>query len=94
MSVDKAVAASGTDLGDGLRRRVAAGTEVSKATPQPIDNKKLAKKWEFVIAPILFTVLAAFTRLWKIGISNIVTWDEAQFVNTPSPSSASLCSWH
>lgn len=44
MSVDKAVAASGTDLGDGLRRRAAAGTEVPKATPQPIDNKKLAKK--------------------------------------------------
>lgn len=37
--------------------------------------------WEFVIAPILFTAVALFTRLYKIGISNIVTWDEAQFVS-------------
>lgn len=37
-----------------------------------------------MIAPIIFTILAAFTRLWKIGLSNIVTWDEAQFVG-PSP---------
>lgn len=33
-----------------------------------------------MIAPIIFTIIAAFTRLWKIGLSNIVTWDEAQFV--------------
>ena len=38
-------------------------------------------EWEVVIAPILFTALAAFTRLYKIGISNIVTWDEAQLVD-------------
>ena len=38
--------------------------------------------WEPVIAPVIFTLLAAFTRLWKIGASNIVTWDEAQFVAT------------
>ncbi|MBE3049921.1 hypothetical protein IMZ48_46970 [Candidatus Bathyarchaeota archaeon] len=36
--------------------------------------------WEPVITPIIFTLLAAFTRLYKIGLSNIVTWDEAQFV--------------
>lgn len=34
--------------------------------------------WEVVIAPIIFTGFALFTRLWKIGLSNIVTWDEAQ----------------
>ncbi|KEZ43084.1 Dolichyl-phosphate-mannose--protein mannosyltransferase 2 [Scedosporium apiospermum] len=89
MSVDKAVAASGADLGDGLRRRAVPGPQVPRAAPQPEDTKKLAKKqpsflqtldeWEVVIAPILFTIVAAFTRLWKIGISNIVTWDEAHF---------------
>ncbi|PKS12155.1 hypothetical protein jhhlp_001453 [Lomentospora prolificans] len=89
MSVDKVVAASGADLGDGLRRRPVPGTQVAVTTPQPEDTKKLAKKeksflqtldeWEVVIAPILFTALAAFTRLYKIGISNIVTWDEAHF---------------
>lgn len=35
---------------------------------------------EWIIAPVLFTFLAFFTRLYKIGISNIVTWDEAQYV--------------
>lgn len=37
-------------------------------------------EWEVVIAPLLFTIAAFATRLWKIGISNIVTWDEAQYV--------------
>jgi dolichyl-phosphate-mannose-protein mannosyltransferase len=36
------------------------------------------EEWEPVFAPILFTILAFATRLWKIGLSNIVTWDEAQ----------------
>jgi len=35
-------------------------------------------EWEFIIAPLIFTALALFTRLWKIGLSQIVTWDEAQ----------------
>jgi dolichyl-phosphate-mannose-protein mannosyltransferase len=35
-------------------------------------------EWEFLIAPLIFTAFALFTRLWKIGLSPIVTWDEAQ----------------
>ncbi len=35
-------------------------------------------EWEFLIAPIIFTAFALFTRLWRIGLSPIVTWDEAQ----------------
>lgn len=35
-------------------------------------------EWEFIIAPLIFTALAFFTRMWKIGLSDIVTWDEAQ----------------
>ena len=35
---------------------------------------------ESILAPILFTILAFFTRMYKIGQSNIVTWDEAQCV--------------
>lgn len=35
---------------------------------------------EPIIAPIVFTFLAFFTRMWKIGLSPIVTWDEAQYV--------------
>jgi hypothetical protein len=37
-------------------------------------------EWEWLIAPIVFTALAFFTRLYKIGLSPIVTWDEAQSV--------------
>lgn len=35
---------------------------------------------EAIAAPILFTLLSFFTRLYRIGRSNIVTWDEAQYV--------------
>ncbi|KAJ5126222.1 uncharacterized protein N7443_009266 [Penicillium atrosanguineum] len=35
--------------------------------------------WEPIIAPILLTALSLFTRLYRIGRSNIVTWDEAHF---------------
>lgn len=37
-------------------------------------------EYEFLIAPLVFTALAFFTRMWKIGLSPIVTWDEAQYV--------------
>ncbi len=36
-------------------------------------------EWEFLIAPLLFTIISFFTRMYKIGLSNIVTWDEAQY---------------
>lgn len=53
-----------------------ADTEV----PQQPSPLQILDEWEWLIAPILFTALAFFTRLYKIGISNIVTWDEAQCV--------------
>jgi len=39
---------------------------------------QLLDDYEFIIAPLIFTALAFFTRMWKIGLSDIVTWDEAQ----------------
>jgi dolichyl-phosphate-mannose-protein mannosyltransferase len=39
---------------------------------------QLLDEWEFIIAPVVFTAFALFTRLWRIGLSPIVTWDEAQ----------------
>lgn len=36
-------------------------------------------KFERVAAPIVFTALALFTRLYQIGKSHIVVWDEAHF---------------
>lgn len=46
--------------------------------------------WEPIIAPIILTALALFTRLYRIGRSNIVTWDEAQYDCPPTPTSCSL----
>ncbi|KHJ32701.1 putative dolichyl-phosphate-mannose-protein mannosyltransferase [Erysiphe necator] len=40
---------------------------------------KYLDEWEFLIAPVVLTFLAFFTRLYKIGLSPIVTWDEAHF---------------
>ncbi|KIV98573.1 uncharacterized protein PV09_09637 [Verruconis gallopava] len=39
----------------------------------------LVAEWEWLYAPVLFTLLAFFTRNYKIGLSPIVTWDEAHF---------------
>ncbi|KAK3386957.1 glycosyltransferase family 39 protein [Podospora didyma] len=88
---DRATAASGIDVGDARQRNVAAvqqqPTIVEKTEVD--DKKKAAKKgpsvldvldqWEWIYAPLIFTALAFFTRFYKIGISNIVTWDEAHF---------------
>ena len=41
---------------------------------------KFFDDYEFLLAPLVFTALAFFTRMWKIGLSDIVTWDEAQYV--------------
>ncbi|KAK3985811.1 family 39 putative glycosyltransferase [Cladorrhinum sp. PSN332] len=91
---DRAPVVSGADVGDAARRRNVPGAPqpaaaVAVEEPQPEDKKKAAKKapsfldildqTEWIIAPIVFTALAFFTRFWKIGLSNIVTWDEAHF---------------
>ncbi|KAL2170015.1 hypothetical protein VTG60DRAFT_5355 [Thermothelomyces hinnuleus] len=89
---DRAAVVSGADVGDAARRRNVPGTPqqvVVPQQPQAVDDKKKAKKepsflelldqWEWLIAPIIFTVFAFFTRLYKIGLSPIVTWDEAHF---------------
>ncbi|CAI4961531.1 BBT_HP_G0085820.mRNA.1.CDS.1 [Saccharomyces cerevisiae] len=34
---------------------------------------------ESVVMPVIFTALALFTRMYKIGINNHVVWDEAHF---------------
>ncbi|KAK2607422.1 hypothetical protein N8I77_006094 [Diaporthe amygdali] len=93
MAATERAVASGADVGDSLRRRDVPSTQPGAMQGQPqADDKEKVKKvkkqpsilqvldeWEFLIAPILFTALAFFTRLYKIGLSNIVTWDEAHF---------------
>ncbi|KAK4166182.1 Dolichyl-phosphate-mannose--protein mannosyltransferase 2 [Cladorrhinum sp. PSN259] len=90
---DRAPVVSGADVGDAARRRNVPGAPqpavVAAEKPQPEDRKKAVKKQlsvldifdqtEWILAPIIFTVLAFFTRFYKIGLSNIVTWDEAHF---------------
>lgn len=89
MATNKATVASGADFGDARRRVPGAGPTPIAPAIKEADDKKKAKKeksflqvldeWEFIIAPVIFTALAVFTRLWKIGLSPIVTWDEAHF---------------
>ncbi|KAI5787104.1 dolichyl-phosphate-mannose-protein mannosyltransferase [Geopyxis carbonaria] len=68
----------------GLRRRTAVADDGSKLL-EGEDKKKELKRSddgidiENIVAPILFTLLSFFTRMYKIGRSNIVTWDEAHF---------------
>ncbi|KAF2154557.1 glycosyltransferase family 39 protein [Myriangium duriaei CBS 260.36] len=81
--------ATGADKEGELRRRNVQSTQpngtaktfdVDEKTKQKV--QKAASTFddlESIIAPILFTALAFFTRLWKIGLSPIVTWDEAHF---------------
>ncbi|KAF2397211.1 dolichyl phosphate-D-mannose:protein O-D-mannosyltransferas-like protein [Trichodelitschia bisporula] len=45
-------------------------------------SKSFLESWddiEPIVGPILFTFFAFFTRMYKIGLSPIVTWDEAHF---------------
>ncbi|KAJ1338160.1 dolichyl-phosphate-mannose-protein mannosyltransferase [Microdochium nivale] len=92
MAEQKVAVASGADAAnDALRRRNVYQDNVAVVQQPESDEKKLHGKkkeqgvleildqWESIIAPIIFTALAIFTRLYKIGLSPIVTWDEAHF---------------
>ncbi|CAL5872280.1 uncharacterized protein PFLUO_LOCUS6541 [Penicillium psychrofluorescens] len=90
--IDTAVS-TGAQRDSELRRRIVpdAGRSPTKSAPYAVDEdtKKgkpqspsflhVLARWEPIIAPILLTALAIFTRLYRIGRSNIVTWDEAHF---------------
>ncbi|RPB26310.1 dolichyl-phosphate-mannose-protein mannosyltransferase 2 [Terfezia boudieri ATCC MYA-4762] len=87
------VKATGAELGGGVKRRNIPVLEVSGAEGEKqtilvpeVDYKKQEKPKqqsgidiEAWTAPIVFTFLAFFTRMYKIGQSDIVTWDEAHF---------------
>ncbi|KAF4214340.1 hypothetical protein CNMCM8980_004674 [Aspergillus fumigatiaffinis] len=84
---------TGANVGSDLRRRnVHAGEKVdklfssynledkdAKSRPKPSSFSSILDSWEPFIAPIVLTALAVFTRMYRIGRSNIVTWDEAHF---------------
>ncbi|OQD60030.1 hypothetical protein PENPOL_c030G09946 [Penicillium polonicum] len=53
--------------------------DVKKSRKQSPSFLHVLASWEPIIAPIILTALALFTRLYQIGRSNIVTWDEAHF---------------
>ncbi|KAJ6127471.1 hypothetical protein N7523_003083 [Penicillium sp. IBT 18751x] len=59
-------------------RTVEHDVKKTRSTQSPSFLHVLAG-WEPTIAPILLTALSLFTRLYRIGRSNIVTWDEAHF---------------
>jgi len=72
-----------------LRRRNVAGQPASpvvsqaqikeKSKEKPFELIAFLDEYEFIWAPLIFTALAFFTRMYKIGLSPIVTWDEAHF---------------
>lgn len=81
------------DDGQDLRRRNVPGYNGSNGSvlakpSDEVDDKKtrqsstsvikLLDEYEYLLAPLIFTLLAFFTRMYKIGLSPIVTWDEAQ----------------
>jgi dolichyl-phosphate-mannose-protein mannosyltransferase len=45
---------------------------------QPFSIIDTLDEYEWIWAPLIFTFFAFFTRMYKIGLSPIVTWDEAQ----------------
>ncbi|KAJ6010534.1 hypothetical protein N7451_001946 [Penicillium sp. IBT 35674x] len=53
--------------------------DVKKQKPQSTSFLQVLAGWEPILAPIILTALALFTRLYRIGRSDIVTWDEAHF---------------
>ncbi|MCJ1399559.1 Protein O-mannosyltransferase 2 [Xylographa trunciseda] len=94
MATSRASHATGAvQNGHDLRRRNVPISNKSNGSlvqePDTIDQKKSQKpqqsilsildEYEFLIAPLIFTFLAFFTRMYKIGLSPIVTWDEAHF---------------
>ncbi|KAF1831050.1 PMT-domain-containing protein [Decorospora gaudefroyi] len=50
-----------------------------KSKDKPFDIISFLDEYEFIWAPLIFTFFAFFTRMYKIGLSPIVTWDEAHF---------------
>jgi dolichyl-phosphate-mannose-protein mannosyltransferase len=68
--------AGGEEQGQGT---VACARGQSNKDQKPKSLLETLDEWEFLIGPLLFTLLAFFTRNWRIGLSPIVTWDEAHF---------------
>lgn len=82
------------DEGQEVRRRnvpgynSSNGAVLAKPSSDEPDDKKTRQiqtsilntldEYEFIWAPLIFTFFAFFTRMYKIGLSPIVTWDEAQ----------------
>ncbi|KAJ5641587.1 hypothetical protein N7490_005587 [Penicillium lividum] len=53
--------------------------DVKKQKAQTSSFLQVLAGWEPILAPVILTALALFTRLYRIGRSDIVTWDEAHF---------------
>ncbi|KAI9831053.1 MAG: Protein O-mannosyltransferase 2 [Phylliscum demangeonii] len=93
MSTDATFSTGADHDAYGVTRRVVVGDGVNgsteygvlevddKKTRQPVQQSlwSILDQYEFLIAPLIFTALSFFTRLYKIGLSPIVTWDEAHF---------------
>lgn len=73
----------------GLTKRAQLATEevlienekddMSKEKPMSKGSDSPLLKLESVLMPLVFTGLAVFTRMYKIGVNDHVVWDEAHF---------------
>ncbi|OOF96214.1 glycosyltransferase family 39 protein [Aspergillus carbonarius ITEM 5010] len=91
MAAINTASSSGVNFTSEVRRRTAPLTEKlshvpghkvsddDKPKPEPASFISAVAHWEPTIAPLFLTALAIFTRMYNIGRSNIVTWDEAHF---------------
>ncbi|PWY68046.1 protein O-mannosyl transferase [Aspergillus heteromorphus CBS 117.55] len=82
---------SGVNITSDVRRRITPRPEKStwhSDNDRDGDSKRNSESasitsetanWEPILAPLVLTVLSIFTRMYQIGRSNIVTWDEAHF---------------
>jgi dolichyl-phosphate-mannose-protein mannosyltransferase len=61
-----------------LARRSPDEPDDKKTRQSPTSILKVLDEYEYILAPLIFTFFAFFTRMYKIGLSPIVTWDEAQ----------------
>ncbi|OAX80080.1 hypothetical protein ACJ72_05594 [Emergomyces africanus] len=64
--------------GNGVKQNILLEFDTKKKAPRKATFINFLDEWEVIIAPLIFTAFSFFTRMWRIGKSDIVTWDEAQ----------------
>ncbi|KIL67087.1 glycosyltransferase family 39 protein [Amanita muscaria Koide BX008] len=59
--------------------RIGSGRLPQRPPPPPTSLKEFIYQNLDILSPVIYTLLACYTRFHKIGASSIVVWDEAHF---------------